>query len=225
MKLKIGKKSGLTYFNIQDVRSWGPCYDPSRYVPETFRGTAVDILKNGAVPAQDRLWVVLRTDLISERVMRLFAVWAYRQTLKFLPNQDPRCIEAASVAERFANGQASSEELSAAYLAAHSAAHSAYLAADSAARSASYLAADSAYLAARSARSAHSAAHSAYLAADSARWAVDSAHSAARSASLAYLAADSASLAHSAAHSAQVAKLIEMVIADGLETRRNKDFK
>jgi hypothetical protein len=40
VKLKIGKKSGLRYFSIADVRSWKPCYDPAKYIPEDWRGTA-----------------------------------------------------------------------------------------------------------------------------------------------------------------------------------------
>src|SRR4051812_34299604 len=99
--LKTGKRTGLKYFDMVTLREWGPCYDPSRYLPEAFRGTAIDILENDAIPAQDRLWVVLRTALVSEKLMRLFAVWCYRQTLIHTPNQDPRCIEAANVAERF----------------------------------------------------------------------------------------------------------------------------
>lgn len=46
--------------------------------------------------------------------MRLFAVYCYRDTLNWVKNPDPRSIEAANVAERFALGQATQEELSAA---------------------------------------------------------------------------------------------------------------
>jgi hypothetical protein len=136
-KLKRGKKTGLYYFNIKDIRSWRPCYDPATRLPENFRGTALTILKDESIPAADRLWTVLRTDLCSEKLMRLFAVWSYRQTLVHTPNQDPRFIEAANVAERYAHGEATAEELSAADWAARSAARSAaYSAARSAARSA-----------------------------------------------------------------------------------------
>ncbi len=192
LKLKAGKKSGLKYFNMADLRSWSPCYDPIRHLKEDFRGTAATILKNESIPLQDRLWVVLRTDLVSERVLRLFAVWSYRQTLAFVTNPDPRSVAAANVAERFANGQATLGELRLAREAAYSASSAAYSAADSASS-----AADSA----------------AYSAADSASSAADSA---ARSA------ANSANSAYWAARSAQVAKLLEMIVADGLENRKAK---
>lgn len=109
-------------FTIADIRSWEtPCYDPNKYIPEDWKGTAIDILKLDRIPFEDRLWCVLRTGLVSERTMRLFAVWSYRQTLKFIENPDPRSIEAANVVERFAEGKASAEELSAARSAAWSA--------------------------------------------------------------------------------------------------------
>ena len=120
MKLKIGKKSGLKYFDINDIRSWNPCYNPKKHLSEDFRGTVVTILKNENIPFEDRLWVVLRNDLISDRVMRLFAVWSYRQTLKFVKNQDKRSINAANIAEKYANGKLTKKELKAAERAAWS---------------------------------------------------------------------------------------------------------
>ena len=134
-------------FTTSDIRSWGPCYDPNRYLHENWSGSAIDLLKNEEIPFQDRLWVVLRTDLVSERIMRLFAVWSYRQTWDWVPNPDPRSIKAAEVAEAYANGKATKEELvaarSAAESAAESAARSAARSAESAARSAAWSAAES----------------------------------------------------------------------------------
>lgn len=125
MKLKTGKKTGLKYFTYEHIKSWDPCYDPVKYISKDFKGTAIDILKMNQIPPQDRLWCVLRSEIVSEQAMRLFAVWVYRQTLVFLPNQDPRNIEAANVAERYANGQASKEELIAAHAAANAASYAA----------------------------------------------------------------------------------------------------
>ena len=134
--MKINKKTGLRVFDMTILRSWKPCYDPIKHLPETWRGNAIEILKNEKISHADRLWVVLRTDLVSERVMRLFAVWSYRETLKFIKNPDPRSVECANVAERFANGDATSKDLCAAWSAAWSAARSAaWSAAESAARS------------------------------------------------------------------------------------------
>lgn len=120
MKLKQGKKTGLKYFSYTDVQSWSPCYNSNRHIAEDWR--AIDVLKMDKVPFADRLWCVLRSEVVSERVMRLYAVWAYRDTLQWVTNPDPRSIEAANVAERFAKGEATQEELSAAGSAAEFAA-------------------------------------------------------------------------------------------------------
>ena len=86
---------------------------------------------------------------MSDKDMRLFAVWCAREALKLLKNPDPRSLNACDVAERFANGQATSDELDA----ARDAAWSAAMDADSdAARSAARAAArDAAWAAAWSA--------------------------------------------------------------------------
>jgi hypothetical protein len=155
VKLKIGNKSGLKYFDIENVKSWKPCYDPIKHLQPGIRYNAVKILEREDIPAQDRLWVVLRTDLVSEKCMRLFAVWCARQVVK--PDADPRTLNALEIAEKYANGEATDSELSAAYSAANSAAYSAaYSAANSAAYSAANIAANiaansAAYIAANSA--------------------------------------------------------------------------
>ena len=60
---------------IADIRSLLPCYDPSRYLPEDWQGTALDILKVTDCPAQDRLFVVLQEGWIDHKILRLFAAW------------------------------------------------------------------------------------------------------------------------------------------------------
>ena len=114
-----------TTITIDDIRSWEPCYDPSLYLPEGWSGTALDILAVEECPAVDRLWVVLREGCINARTLRLFAVWCARQALALIDNPDHRSIAACDVAERFANGEATSEELNAAWDAARAAARAA----------------------------------------------------------------------------------------------------
>lgn len=50
MKLKIGKRSGLRYFGIHDIRAWSPCYDfipifPPNWIYRTrlYRQGTVDL--------------------------------------------------------------------------------------------------------------------------------------------------------------------------------------
>ena len=112
----------LKQITIDDIRSFEPCYDPARYLPEDWTGTALDILRVTDCPATDRLWVVCREELIDSRTLLLFAVWCARQALSQVDNPDPRSIAACDVAERFANGNATRDELDAAWEAAWAAA-------------------------------------------------------------------------------------------------------
>ena len=109
-------------FTIDDIRSWKPCYDPVRFLPADWSGTALDILAVEDCPANDRLWVVLREEALSARTARLFAVAVARAALALVENPDPRSIVAVDVAERHANGEASGDELDAAWAAARDAA-------------------------------------------------------------------------------------------------------
>ena len=115
----------MNAFTIGDIRRLGPCYDPSRYLPEDWSGTALDILAVEECPAADRLWVVLHSGWIPDRTMRLFAVWCARQALALVDNRDPRSVAACDTAERFANGLATDKELASAWVAANAAASAA----------------------------------------------------------------------------------------------------
>jgi hypothetical protein len=102
----------MNKYTIADIRRLQPCYDPLRYLSRVWSGTAIDILKVAACPRVDRLWVVI--NWIDSRTLRLFTVWYARQRLMQLANPDPRSLTACDVAERFANGQASADELASA---------------------------------------------------------------------------------------------------------------
>ena len=135
----------MKQFNNEFIRSLDPCYDPIKYIKDDETHTILSFLDIKEIPFEDKLWLIFRNDFVSDKLMRLFAVWSYRQTLAFIANPDKRSIECANIAEKFANGLATQEELSAAESAAWSA--------RSAARSAAW-SAESARSAAWSARSA-----------------------------------------------------------------------
>ena len=107
-------------FDMKELRSWNPCYDPIKHLPEDWKGSVLTILDNKSIPFEDRLWVIMRTDLVSEKLMRLFAVWCARQVQHLM--KDERSLKALDVAEAFANGGATKEELTAARAAAREAA-------------------------------------------------------------------------------------------------------
>lgn len=130
--------TALAEFSIDDIRAWGSCYDPARFLPADWKGNALDILDVTDCSAKDRLWVVLREECIDERTIRLFVVWCAREALKLIEDVDPRSMAACDVAERYASGEATEEELAAAGAAAWDAARDAARAAARAARNAAW---------------------------------------------------------------------------------------
>ena len=189
----------MKLITLELIRSWKPCYDPSRHLSEDWKGTAVDLLKIDSIPFNDRLWVVCREELVSEKTIRLFAVWCARQVQHLMTDQ--RSIDALEVAERYAHGNASREELVAARAAACDAAR------DAARDTACDAAWDTARAAARAA-ACDAARDTARAAACDAAWAA--ARAAARDA--AWDAARDAAWAE--AISKQRNKLIEMIEAE-----------
>jgi len=106
------------------IRSFGPCYDPSeKKIPDGETLSVLDWVEKyrSVVPAKDIVWLLCRNEFLSDRDLRLFAVWCAREALSLIDSPDPRSVEACDVAERYANGEASQEELAAARAAAYAA--------------------------------------------------------------------------------------------------------
>ncbi len=174
---KLRERLEISY---KDINLLCPCYDPIKYIPETWSGTLVDILKMEEIPAKDRLWVCVRHTFMTDRQLHLYGLACVRQCEHL--STDPRVKECNDVVERYLAGQATSEELSSAESAAESAAEAAESAsrsAESAARSAAWSAESAAWSAESAARSAESAARSAAWSAESAARSAESAASAA----------------------------------------------
>jgi hypothetical protein len=114
------------------IRQFNPCYDPSKFITdETEELTVKEWVEKyrNLIPTDDIIWLLLRKEFLSEKDLRLFAVWCAREALKFVENPDERSVEVCNVAERYANGQATKEELDAARNAANDAAYIAVYAA------------------------------------------------------------------------------------------------
>ena len=170
-------KKKITY---EDVMKIDPCYDPkeigasedeSMTIPEFIRK-----YRDKVKDKEDMIWVVCRSDYMTDKDMRLFAIWCAREALKLIDTPDPRSTEACNVAERFAKGDATEDELAAARAAAWDAAWAA-------ARAAAW---DAAWAAARDARAAawDAARAAAWAAAWDAAWAARDARAAARDAQI-----------------------------------------
>jgi hypothetical protein len=107
------------------IRKFDPCYDPSKVIIDENEELSVkqwvEKYRN-VVPAKDILWLLLRKEFLSEKDLRLFAVWCAREALKLVENPDERIVEACNVAEKYANREATQEELHTAYYVALNAA-------------------------------------------------------------------------------------------------------
>jgi len=215
------------------IRKHNPCYDPATKLPVGYFGTVVDFLQQEQISAADRLWVA--RFFVTDKTNRLFAVWCARQALALVSNPDPRSVVACDVAERFANGAATKEELKAVAgavlrsqvrvtqaVAADTAEESAESAAEAADAAAAWAAAESVWAAtgmtttsaARAAKAAAWAESAAWAAravdaawAESAAWAARAVEWAA--AESAWAAAESA--ARAAARAAQINYLITLI--------------
>ena len=189
------------------IRRFKPCYDPFVIVKDEEEELPVKewVNKYGtSAPAKDIIWLLLRKEFMSDRDMRFFAVWCARESLKLVKSPDIRSIEACNIAEKFANGEADGEELSAARAAA----------ADADARAAAY-AADADARAAATYAAAYAAAADAYAAADAADAyaAAADAAAAAAAAYAAYAYADAAADAYAAADAAAAAAAYDAAYA------------
>ena len=114
--------------NIQDIRDLNPCYDPvtgldsccerhnDGYLPEDWQGTALDILNMVGIPCRDLLWVVCHEGwLNSDKIWRLWAAECARQALSLIKNPKLVSVHVCDVTERFSQGNATIEELNAAW--------------------------------------------------------------------------------------------------------------
>jgi hypothetical protein len=132
---------------IEQVMSWEPCY-PQERVEELFAGREVLTIEdvfNLDIPAEHKLWVLLREELIPAPVLHEFACRVAEQTLALLTNPDPRSVAAIAAKRAWLKGEITAEQLREARQAAWTAAEfSAITAAWPAVRFAAYYAADTA---------------------------------------------------------------------------------
>ena len=111
---------------MEDLRKHKPCYDPARYLPENWQGTAVDLLRLDACPAKNRIWMVTRLGLFfTDKQLRLFACDCAERALKLIKTPDERSVDAVKIAKRYAEGKATKDELKAAAAYAYAAADAA----------------------------------------------------------------------------------------------------
>jgi hypothetical protein len=105
-----------------DFAKHEPCYNPAEKYGE-WEGTILDLMQHPEIPAKDKVWAFTREGIVNDITLRLFAVGCARKVQHLM--KDQQSIDALDVAERYANGNATEDELAAAGLAARAATGSA----------------------------------------------------------------------------------------------------
>jgi len=118
-------KPKLEIITLDDVRSWRPC-DPVEsftFVPPDWSGTVFDILDCEQLSAADRIWLVVREEVMELRDIRLFALRCAKRVEHLM--EDQRSKDGLEVVARFLDGKGTQEELESARDAANTAARAA----------------------------------------------------------------------------------------------------
>ena len=127
----------LPRVTLDEFLSFKPCWlDDERglrrleyYARKLGRSAdALEILALRKIPAEDRLWAVLRAEFIPTSILHEFACCCAEDALSRIDNPDPRSINAIAVKRRWIAGEATDEELAAAWHAACAAAETAWAA-------------------------------------------------------------------------------------------------
>ena len=151
----------LPRVTLDEFLSFKPCWLDDeqgrrrlRYYARKLGGSAdaLEILALRRIPADERLWAVLREEFIPAPILHEFACRCAEDALSRIDNPDPRSINAIAIKRRWIAGEATDEELAAARTAAWAAQAAAQDAARTAVRVARTAAQDAAEAAARNAQ-------------------------------------------------------------------------
>ena len=170
---------------LEEFKKFGPCWledkEDAKKLEEIGRRkeqwTALDILDlpDEEVSAADKLWAVLREELIDAPVLHEFACRCAEEALKLVDNPDPRSVAAIEAKRKWLRGEIGNDALQAARDAAWDAAWDAARAARDAASDAACAASAAAWAAREAAwaarEAARAAASEAACAASAAAWA------------------------------------------------------
>ena len=84
------------------------------YAKKRERWSALDILALKHISAEDRLWAVLREELIDAIILHEFACRCAERALSKIDNPDPRSVNAVKTKRMWMAGNATGDELAAA---------------------------------------------------------------------------------------------------------------
>ena len=105
--------------SYEKIYSFKPCYDPIRHISKNWTGSAISLLKMKHIPAKDRLWVIVRQQLMTITQLKTYGLACAKLVEKF--SADTRVKECNKTTARFLLGKATVKELSIARNAARAA--------------------------------------------------------------------------------------------------------
>lgn len=72
-------------FTTSDIQSWNPCISPLQFVPETWKGTALDMLQHtGPADIWHRIWVILRPQVMEASQIVEYKAWHTVRAMEIL---------------------------------------------------------------------------------------------------------------------------------------------
>lgn len=99
---------------IDEFLGFGPCWDEKDFVPYRKmqeQWSALDILRLPDVSDQDKLWAVLRPELVSDDILHEFACRCAEMALSLVEEPDPRSIAAIEAKRAWLRGEIDDKEL------------------------------------------------------------------------------------------------------------------
>lgn len=104
--------------DIDTLLSWSPCYSESWCKERMPKGylTPLQVARHGNVTTLDKLWVLLRPEILPEQSLRLLAADFAGHVLLIFESEFPNCPHpriAIRMARLFAFGKVTTEELAA----------------------------------------------------------------------------------------------------------------
>ncbi len=116
-----GEESVVKSVSIEQVKSWEPCWLEEEGGLERLEAigsrkeqwTALDVLDlpPEEVSDGDKLWVVLREELIDGSILHEFGCRCVEEALKLVENPDPRSLAAIEAKRSWLRGEISDDEL------------------------------------------------------------------------------------------------------------------
>lgn len=80
-ELKIDTKTGLKLFNSNFVNGLPEDHHAYTIIKKDWEGTAIDILKDDSIQYKSKMFIVLREEICSEKLLRLASIYFYKNTL------------------------------------------------------------------------------------------------------------------------------------------------